>query len=112
MVQFHGCGGCGDDALHSRYHDGWDQYATTNGVVVLKPCIKKYSNVSVTYANSLEVERGCWDGYGQLSSNYALQSAPHMRNVWNMINAVAVAGHQGHTPAKTDKECTASCGGR
>ena len=101
MISFHGCGGCGDGGPPGV--DGFDGYAASNGIVVLKPCIRYYNNASQTYPNSMEIERACWDGYGQLSSQYALQSSPHMRNVWNMIKEVSRSTHE----AKTD--CMGLC---
>ena len=65
MVYFHGCGGCGEGG--PPHGDGYAGYAETNGIIVMRPCIKKYSNVTDSFPNSMEIQRGCWDGYGQLS---------------------------------------------
>jgi len=41
------------------------------------------------HGNCKEIARGCWDGYGQLSEDYVLQSAPHMQTAWRMIKHIA-----------------------
>ena len=60
-----------------------------------RPCVTPWeaerggpNNVSDTYTNAYEISRGCWDGYGQLGVDYALQSGVHMRNVYHMIQAI------------------------
>ena len=39
--------------------------------------------------NCKEISRGCWDGYGQLSNKYYMQSAPHMQSVARMISQLS-----------------------
>jgi len=85
MVRFHGCGGNGGVNQNSTMHC----YAEANDMIVLYPRIKKNNNCSRTYQNSYEIARGCWDGYGQLSEDYALQSGAHMSTVWRMISQLA-----------------------
>ena len=123
-VSFHGCGGMGgppDPAdscecpqflltlrvlpLSTLCGPVADvRYAESNGIVLLYPRIKKGNNASRTYPNSHEIERGCWDGYGQLSAHYALQSAPHMRAVWAMVKQVTGWNHSAR------KDCSTECG--
>lgn len=82
FVHFHGCGAAGQDLKASS---AAMRYAETNGFVLLHPAIQNNNNVSLLYANAFEVARGCWDGYGQLTDDYALRTSPHMRNVWRMV---------------------------
>eukprot|EP00941_MAST-03F_sp_MAST-3F-sp1_P001326 g1326.t1 len=96
MVLFHGCGGC--NGIPSRNED--TIYAEANGVVLLKPCMKNFNNVTETFKNAFEIQRGCWDGYGQLDAQYALQSAPHMRNTWNMIRKVSGSNYTARQSCK------------
>jgi hypothetical protein len=82
------------------------------GIVLLYPRIMSHghvppNNVTQTYPNSYEIARGCWDGYGQLSPRYALQSAPHMRAVWAMV--AWITGSSKTTLA--DEDCCQHCGG-
>jgi hypothetical protein len=85
LVRFHGCGGNPGVQVDGTMH----QYADTNGIVVLYPRIRKNNNASRTYQNSFEISRGCWDGYGQLSPDYALQNGQHMSIVWNMVKHIS-----------------------
>eukprot|EP01065_Artemidia_motanka_P048384 TRINITY_DN7773_c3_g1_i1.p1 TRINITY_DN7773_c3_g1~~TRINITY_DN7773_c3_g1_i1.p1 ORF type:complete len:354 (+),score=113.83 TRINITY_DN7773_c3_g1_i1:47-1108(+) len=101
MVFFHGCGGCGTPSSDDTY----TRYAESRGVVLLHPCVMKGNNVSLRHPNSFEIARGCWDGYGQLGSDYALQSGPHMRASWNMVRRLARLDNA--TPAR--KDCWLAC---
>jgi len=90
IIHFHGCGGSGPPGEN----DLTVRYAENNDIVLLHPVIKKFNNVSRTFGNANEIQRGCWDGYGQLSEDFALQSAPHMRSVFRMLEHL-VSGHEG-----------------
>eukprot|EP01062_Namystynia_karyoxenos_P038083 TRINITY_DN2767_c0_g1_i1.p2 TRINITY_DN2767_c0_g1~~TRINITY_DN2767_c0_g1_i1.p2 ORF type:complete len:398 (+),score=71.86 TRINITY_DN2767_c0_g1_i1:86-1195(+) len=105
MVFFHGCGGCHIPEL-SATHARYAAYAESNKLVMMHPCIQNKNNVSLKHKNAYEIARGCWDGYGQLGTDYALQSAPHMRAVWNMVRHVAALDDA--PKARTD--CAKQCG--
>eukprot|EP01062_Namystynia_karyoxenos_P038084 TRINITY_DN2767_c0_g2_i1.p1 TRINITY_DN2767_c0_g2~~TRINITY_DN2767_c0_g2_i1.p1 ORF type:complete len:393 (+),score=41.54 TRINITY_DN2767_c0_g2_i1:86-1180(+) len=96
MVFFHGCGGTGKPSETDTYA----QFAAANNVVLMHPRIDNPNNVSLVHKNAYEIARGCWDGYGQLGMDYALQSAPHMRAVWNMVRHAAALDSA--APARTD----------
>eukprot|EP01065_Artemidia_motanka_P004664 TRINITY_DN1221_c0_g1_i1.p2 TRINITY_DN1221_c0_g1~~TRINITY_DN1221_c0_g1_i1.p2 ORF type:complete len:346 (+),score=46.32 TRINITY_DN1221_c0_g1_i1:71-1108(+) len=93
QVRFHGCGGLGAP--------GPVELAEANNVVLLYPTIQGKLNGGCNNAtatcnaatpvagNCQEVSRGCWDGYGQLSSEYVLQDAAHMQSVWRMVSHIA-----------------------
>lgn len=85
LVRFHGCGGMQGVDQDNTIH----RYAESNGIVVLYPRIRKMNNVTETHQNVNEIARGCWDGYGQLSEDYALQSGQHMASVWNMVKHIS-----------------------
>ena len=112
----HGCGGNHNKA--SRKPPSLDQtqvlYADTNNIVLLQPAILRndkgngiWNNITETFPNSYEIERGCWDGYGQLGEDYALQSGVHNRNIWNMIKELAGSDYE----AKQSEECIPNCQG-
>ena len=116
MVWFHGCGGNHNKVAGKPpgTDDVTVRYADTNNVVLLQPAILRddklhgfYNNVTETYTNSMEIERGCWDGYGQLGSDYALQSGAHNRNIWNMIAELSGDDYE----VKQSEECVAACTG-
>jgi hypothetical protein len=107
MIFFHGCGGGGAPGVTDTYV----KYAESNGIVLLYPRIMSHghippNNVTDTYPNSWEVARGCWDGYGQLSPRYALQSAPHMRSVWAIVAHVTGS----NKTTLPDEVCATHCG--
>ena len=93
QVRFHGCGGVYPPDPETM------AFAETNGIVLLLPAIQgKAGGNNATAAcnagtavagNCKEISRGCWDGYGQLSDGYVLQSAAHMSSVWRMVARVA-----------------------
>jgi hypothetical protein len=98
QVTFHGCGGATPPDVQAM------GYAESNGIVLLHPNVpstsvahglngnnasKSCNAVSAVAGNCKEISRGCWDGYGQLSEGYVLQSAAHMRTVWRMVAHVA-----------------------
>ena len=80
-------------------------WAEANGVVLLMPNVPGSSdnelvpggnnasencNAGTPVAgNCKEIARGCWDGYGQLSQQYYMQSAAHMQTVYRMIKHVS-----------------------
>ena len=109
LIHFHGCGGCGIDSNpFNNMQGGYVRYAETNGVVLMHPCIqgifhKAPNSVSKSFPNALEIARACWGGHGQLSADYALQSGPHMRSVWNMARAIAGSTY------KTKADCATAC---
>eukprot|EP00935_MAST-01C_sp_MAST-1C-sp1_P002666 g2666.t1 len=91
QVSFHGCGGAFPPSPKSM------AYAESNAIVLLHPNIPNRINGnnatgacnagSAVSGNCKEISRGCWDGYGQLSEGYVLQSAAHMRAVGEAFNA-------------------------
>ena len=92
QLRFHGCGGPypADPETQS--------FAETHGIVILVPGVSGIDNGNnateacnagtLAAGNCKEISRGCWDGYGQLSESYYLQSAAHMQSVWRMIQQV------------------------
>lgn len=92
-VRFHGCGGPGPADMETQ------NYAESNNIVLLDPGVPGQNNGNnaslgcnagtAVEGNCKEISRGCWDGYGQLSRNYHLQSAPHMQTVWKMVAHIA-----------------------
>ena len=80
--------GCSDGNATFSGSD-WDfiKYAESNHIVVLKPCVGGAVNIQ-RYPNSYEIQRGLLDVYGQLSSNYSYQSAPHMRLVGSVLKRI------------------------
>jgi len=81
FVHFHGCGA--GEPMGPM--DTMVRYAESNGFVILRPVIQNPNNASASHTNANEIARGCWDGYGQLSADYATKSAPHMRNLQRMV---------------------------
>ena len=93
QVRFHGCGHASPAAQTTQ------AYAEANNIVVLAPNVPGVEGLdfngnnatsscnkgTAVEGNCKEISRGCWDGYGQLSHDYYLQSAPHMQSVWRMI---------------------------
>merc|ERR1712039_401959 len=118
LIAFHGCGGCALNKSAFGKNGGWGpgsavadnmyaRYAESNGIVLMHPCVTPWengNNVSDTHANAAEIARGCWDGYGQLTEQYALQSGVHMRNVFRMVEHIA--GLKNRSPRL---DCSASC---
>jgi hypothetical protein len=96
QVRFHGCGHA------SQAEQTTQAYAEANNIVLLDPNVPgadleglDFNGNNATFScnkgtavegNCKEISRGCWDGYGQLSHDYYMQSAPHMQSVWRMID--------------------------
>jgi uncharacterized protein (TIGR03382 family) len=59
---------------------GVDEWADTNGIVVLYP-----QAIAESTPSNLE---GCWDWWGYTGANYAVQSGPQMQTVMAMINQI------------------------
>lgn len=93
QVRFHGCFGATPADPETQ------AFAESNGVVIINPNVPGGLNGNNASArcnagtavagNCKEIARGCWDGYGQLSRAYYLQSAAHMQSVWRMVAHVA-----------------------
>ncbi|USX55584.1 PHB depolymerase family esterase [Lentzea sp. HUAS12] len=83
MVALHGCqqtyGQIGNALLDKAY---LNEYADTNGMVVL------YPQATTSSANP----RGCWDWWGYQSAQYAQKSGPQMTAVVNMVKALSNGG--------------------
>ena len=93
QVRFHGCGHA------SPANQATQAYAEVNNIVLLDPNVPGQEGLdfngnnatlscnkgTAVEGNCKEISRVCWDGYGQLSEGYYLQSAPHMQSVWRMI---------------------------
>eukprot|EP00756_Hemistasia_phaeocysticola_P050735 Hpha_TRINITY_DN25924_c0_g1::TRINITY_DN25924_c0_g1_i1::g.185476::m.185476 len=62
-------------------------YAEVNGIVILHPCVGGPVDAS-KYPNAGDVAAGNLDVYGQLTKDYATQSAPHMRGIGRMIKHI------------------------
>mmetsp|Transcript_38016 Transcript_38016/g.73639 ORF Transcript_38016/g.73639 Transcript_38016/m.73639 type:complete len:410 (+) Transcript_38016:62-1291(+) len=82
FVYFRPCGG-GSGETDSHF-DSFDRWAEKNRIVILVPVIGK-NLCYLKYNGCHEVARGCWDGYGQLGKDYALQSGKHMKFVGSML---------------------------
>ena len=93
QVRFHGCGeGTPPDPQTQAF-------AEKNNIILLGPNVPgqlpwtingnnatEHCNAGTSVSgNCKEISRGCWDGYGQLSAGYYLQSAAHMLTVWRMV---------------------------
>ena len=93
QVRFHGCGEAYPADPETQ------RYAEANHIVILIPNVPgtlpwnangnnatDNCNAGTDVAgNCKEISRGCWDGYGQLSRTYYMQSAAHMQTVWRMV---------------------------
>ena len=101
QVRFHGCGSASPADATTQ------AFAEANGIVLLDPNVPgedglkdlSGNNASVSCnagtaveGNCKEISRGCWDGYGQLSEQYYMQSASHMQSVWRMIERLSSGG--------------------
>ena len=64
------------------------RYAETNGFAVIKACVGGKVNLT-KYPGANEVARGLLDVYGQLTEDYAMQSAPHMRVIARILRRAA-----------------------
>jgi hypothetical protein len=88
----------------SESEDEFAKYAETNNIVLLMPRLEAKAkeimavttaagaNTSTIFApleTAVDVDRGCWDVFGQLGANYPLQSSPHMAPLLAMIRAVS-----------------------
>jgi uncharacterized protein (TIGR03382 family) len=59
---------------------GLDEWADTNGIIVL------YPQATTSLSNSA----GCWDWWGYTSSSYALKSAPQMTAIMAMVDRITL----------------------
>jgi poly(3-hydroxybutyrate) depolymerase len=57
---------------------GLDEWADTNGIIVLYP-------QTITSSGNPE---GCWDWFGYTGANYALKSAPQMQAIMGMVDRI------------------------
>ena len=64
-----------DDAVHHLSFAGW---AEANALVLVFPRLQPFGGTVATQA-------GCWDGYGQTGTDYALKSGAQMRAVHSMM---------------------------
>lgn len=83
----------GDDAP-----EAYKNWAESNRIVLLVPRNTNPNNVTANHVNANEISRGGWDTYGQLSPDYALQTAPHMRFVGNILKALLAQRHATKEP--------------
>lgn len=76
----HGCGGPWGSVFYEgvAHHAGFNEWAERNGIVVLYPVMTSWGDTGQTKA-------GCWDGYGQTGSDYALKSGAQIAVVANLI---------------------------
>ncbi len=85
---------------------GIDEWADTNGIVVLYP-----QAIAESTPNNPE---GCWDWWGYTGANYAVQSGPQMQTVMAMINqitGVAVVATDGGVGGSSSSGGSGSAGG-
>jgi len=82
FVYFRPCGG--GSGVNDANLDEFDTWAENNRIVILNPVVGK-NKCFLKYRGCTEVARGCWDGYGQLGSDYALQSGKHMMFAGNIL---------------------------
>ena len=59
-------------------HSGWNQWAETNNIIVVYPQAK------ASLIDPINPE-GCWDWWGYTGFDYAWNTAPQMKTVYNMI---------------------------
>ena len=67
------------EAVH---HLGFQRWGQANDIVIVFPRIQPHGGTT-------ETQSGCWDGYAQSGTDYALQSGPQMHAMRKMIAAVA-----------------------
>ena len=67
--------------------DAFAAYAEGNGLIVLHPCTGGAVDIK-TYPHAPDIQDGKLDVFGQLSSSYTWQEAPHMRVVGDMVRRV------------------------
>ena len=65
----------------------WASWAEPNSIVLLQPCVGGSVDVG-RFPAANEVQRGLLDVYGQLSEDYATQSAPQMNTFGRILKAV------------------------
>ena len=75
---------CDSEPSLSGGDQEWSKYGETNDIVVFKPCVGGYLDKE-RFPNAMEVGRGLFDVYGQLSSDYATQNGPHMKMIGKML---------------------------
>lgn len=85
-VWFHGCGGPAGSPFYesSVRYAGFNEWAETNDFVIFYPAMRSWGTTS-------QQQAGCWDGYGQTGSDYALKSGQQIMAVRNMVQALAGA---------------------
>jgi len=83
----HGCGVVGgptgdgyyDDEVH---HLGFQRWGEANGIVIVYPKLQ-------SHGGTVQTQTGCWDGYAQSGSDYALQSGAQISAIRSMIKVLA-----------------------
>jgi len=83
MMLPNGCGPIFEDDT-STAMARWGQ---TNNIVILKLCVGGYVDKK-RFPQAPEIQRGLLDVYGQLSSDYATQSSPHMKVFGRILKAL------------------------
>jgi len=76
----HGCGeeGYYEEAVH---HLGFQEWGEVNDIVIVFPRVQQHGFTT-------EMQSGCWDGYAQSGTDYALKSGAQMHGMRQMIAAV------------------------
>ncbi|EGD72385.1 polyhydroxybutyrate depolymerase [Salpingoeca rosetta] len=87
VVTFHGCnqdiGTIGEEFV---VHNGLNEYAETNNLVILYPQVKKSMMMP-------ENPQGCFDWWGYTDLKYTVKAGPQLQAVTNMV--VAITGQFG-----------------
>ena len=80
----HGCGvnGYYDEAVH---HLGFQRWGESNDIVIIFPRVQPHGG-------TIETQSGCWDGYAQSGTDYALKSGAQMHAIRMMMAAVGGPG--------------------
>jgi hypothetical protein len=82
MLALHGCLQTTDDiGMNFVEHSGLNEWAETNGIVVVYPQATK-SHVIPYNPN------GCWDWWGYASPTYAYRSGPQIVTMANIVDAI------------------------
>lgn len=90
-IQFHGCGySIWTPRMNTSFveHTGYNPWADANDMVVLYPQAGGFIERGLV-APSVQMEIGCWDGYGQTGADYAQASGLQMSSIRAMIAAIA-----------------------
>mmetsp|Transcript_12753 Transcript_12753/g.15128 ORF Transcript_12753/g.15128 Transcript_12753/m.15128 type:complete len:403 (+) Transcript_12753:197-1405(+) len=77
-----GCNGFGG------WIENFAKYAESNDIVLLQPCVGGYVD-PFRYPGAHEIKRGMLDVYGQLSRDYTMKSAPHMKFVGQVLEKLS-----------------------